>query len=498
MDKDKNPPANGSTAPQGKAAEAVARPGGANKSADQSAQGASEQSGSSREAVSQTGVESRKDKADSGVHTAGTFSDTTTSDRPASAKAAPKGPPPTDSPTSAQATESSASSSARSKEKKVRRRGKGTWFVLLLLVILALLAYYLWPLYGDRLPFLARETAEATQAQPIPGSRSSAVTGQDQGVEREESPEQLAADTPVQSELSVTEHLEAERQLREEMIGELRDEMADLRLQVDSHTDRLRQLSTTSREDWLLAEAEYLLRLASQRLLTERQAANAVALMESADAILRDLNDPDLYPVRKALADGITQVKMAEAIDREGMFLRIGALVDAVDSLDSSLPHASEEPSSTGYQEPSTWYGRLADNIRQAAIRMVGLVRVERRAIPLQPPLTAEQEQVLRYNLKVVLEQARLALLREEQTIYVESLARAADWVDEHFAQNARTAAFMAELDKLRGQSISQELPSLMPSLQALQTYIRLWHNRHDPGTPPASSGTAEDGGESP
>ena len=36
---------------------------------------------------------------------------------------------------------------------------------------------------------------------------------------------------------------------------------------LDSHNKRLLSLSSTSREDWLLAEAEYLLRLANQRLL---------------------------------------------------------------------------------------------------------------------------------------------------------------------------------------------------------------------------------------
>ena len=372
--------------------------------------------------------------------------------------------------------------------------------VLLVLVALAAGGYYLWPQYGDRILALAGVGASEDAVQSPPPqtvSRAGKV-----GAEASEEPAELAAQDSESSLVAVpttSELIDQERSARQEMATELRDQMADLELRLNSHADRLRQLSTTSRDDWLLAEAEYLLRLASQRLLTERQTTNAAALMESADVILRDMSDPALYPVRKALAENITQIRLANPVDREGIFLRIGALADVVDSLNSLLPDTAVVTEVTEAAEPTSWYGRLWANVRQAASNMVGLIRVERRDVPLQPLLTLEQEQVLRYNLKVVLEQTRLALLREEQVIYVDSLSRASSWVGEHFADDARTAAFIAELELLAAQSVSQELPSVTPSLQALQAYIRLWHNRHDPGAAPgASSGQAQDGSESP
>ncbi|MCK9469370.1 MAG: uroporphyrinogen-III C-methyltransferase [Porticoccaceae bacterium] len=372
--------------------------------------------------------------------------------------------------------------------------------MLLVLIALAAGGYYLWPQYGDRILALAGVGASEDTAQSQPPQTVS-LTGEQGAEDGSEGPAELAAQDSESSlvvDPATSELIDQERSARQEMATELRDQMADLELRLNSHADRLRQLSTTSRDDWLLAEAEYLLRLASQRLLTERQTTNAAALMESADVILRDMSDPALYPVRKALAENITQIRLANPVDREGIFLRIGALADAVDSLNSLLPDTAVVTEVTEAAEPTSWYGRLWGNVRQAARNMVGLIRVERRDVPLQPLLTLEQEQVLRYNLKVVLEQARLALLREEQVIYADSLSRASSWVAEHFAEDARTAAFMAELEQLAAQSVSQELPSVTPSLQALQAYIRLWHNRHDPGAAPGASGDVQDGSESP
>lgn len=340
---------------------------------------------------------------------------------------------------------------------------------LLVVAVLVAAGYYLWPHYGEQ--FRATYFPGDSNARQPTVSIPAAAPAQELLPDSRETP----------SVAAITEALAAESQAREILEEELRGEIADLHLQLNSYSDRLRSLSTTSREDWLLAEAEYLLRLASQRILTERQSANALALMESADTILRDFNDTELFPVRRALANDITSVRMVAVIDREGIYLRLGALVDAVDQLGSLLP----EPSTPTLVEvedavaPGPWYQQLLDNARQALTGMAGLVRIERRDVALQPLLTLEQEQILRHNLKVVLEQARLALLREEQGIYDASLDRAAHWVQANFENDSVAAVFLEDIAMLKQQSIVQTLPSLTGSIRALQEYIRLWHNRY-------------------
>jgi len=533
VDKDKNPPKPGSETPQGEtAAGGTAPPGGSfepdakparsTPAHDQSVQDKAIQDKAIQEKAVQNKATEDKATQDKPVRDnpsqsspagGGAGHKASRSAEPVSGKpsAAPADKPAPDNkpapgkvsapPTAASTSSIDTGKPAAQAGARPRRGGKGKWIALLMLVVLAAGGYFLWPLYGDRVMALSGMVAGegATRPQPPPAVSPPGDTGDEaSGGEVAGEADSQAAENGLAAAPAIDELFGEERSARQDLEAELRDQMADLQLQLNSHADRLRQLSTTSRDDWLLAEAEYLLRLASQRLLTERQTANASALMESADVILRDMSDPALYPVRKALAEDITRVRMTEPVDREGIFLRIGALVDAVDTLDSLLPEPGAPVPVDVNPEPASWYGRLLANVRQAAANMVGLVRVERRDVPLQPLLTLEQEQVLRYNLKVVLEQARLALLREEQTIYADSLGRASDWIGEHFEDSARTAAFVTELEQLATLDVSQDLPSVTPSLQALQAYIRLWHNRHDPGAPPGSADPEQHGGESP
>ena len=92
-----------------------------------------------------------------------------------------------------------------------------------------------------------------------------------------------------------------EQQLAEQQ-DEVQNAMNEMAQRVDNTAARVLALSSVNRDDWKIAEAEYLLRLANQRVLLERNSGNAVALAQNVDEILRDLNDPDLFPVRKALA----------------------------------------------------------------------------------------------------------------------------------------------------------------------------------------------------
>ncbi|NMS24262.1 uroporphyrinogen-III C-methyltransferase, partial [Vibrio parahaemolyticus] len=68
--------------------------------------------------------------------------------------------------------------------------------------------------------------------------------------------------------------------------------------------------------DWLLAEADYLVKLAGRKLFLERDATSATHLMERADQRIATLNDPSLVPLRKAMASDSAKLKTIPIIDR--------------------------------------------------------------------------------------------------------------------------------------------------------------------------------------
>lgn len=268
--------------------------------------------------------------------------------------------------------------------------------------------------------------------------------------------------------------------------------LEDVQLQVNAQQARLQQLSVASREDWLLAEAEYLLRLANQRILTERQTANALSLMLAADAILRDIGDTDLFAVRKALAADITRVKMVGIVDREGIYVRLDGLIQAIPELRVPLREtADEETAAVETPGPGPWYQQLLANARAALVKMSGIVRVERVDVPVDPVMLPSEQQLLHLNLRMALEQAQLALMREEQKIFAASLARADGLVAGSFVNNPQADVFRAEVLALSREKITQPLPDLGAAINALQDYIRLWHGRYPSAL---SQGAADDG----
>ncbi len=243
---------------------------------------------------------------------------------------------------------------------------------------------------------------------------------------------------------------------------------------------RLSAIASTDREDWKLAEAEYLLRLANQRLVLERDGRNALALAETTDAILRDLGDSDLLPVRRALARDIQALKLADQIDREGLYLRLLALNEQVPNLPLVEPMREARPEPTPGSVPAETDAGAWTTIKQSFGRLVerlsGHIRIRHHDEPIAALADPREQFILRQQLQLMLEQAQAALLREQTGLYQSSLTRAADWLEQHYALNPQTESALTNLRELAALDIAPELPDLNDALELLETHIEQQH----------------------
>ena len=94
----------------------------------------------------------------------------------------------------------------------------------------------------------------------------------------------------------------------------LEESLAKIEQQSQYTAQQLLELNASSRADWLLAEAEYLLRLANQRLHIEKDVRGAEAILPTADKVLAEGDDPGLLPVRVALAEEIFALQSMASI----------------------------------------------------------------------------------------------------------------------------------------------------------------------------------------
>ena len=255
---------------------------------------------------------------------------------------------------------------------------------------------------------------------------------------------------------------------------EVQASLNDLAEQLDSNNARLLSLSSVNRDEWKLQEAQYLLRLADQRILLEKDSQNALALAISADDVLRDIDQADLVGVRKLLAEEIAVLKLAGVIDREGIYLRLSALSTQVDAIPFIEPLGQDQSILPDEEvaEDETFKQKLTRNFYALLHKLGSYVRVRDHGKTINAVLPPDEQKFLQQNLRLMLEQAQVALLRNEKGIYQESLVKAQNWINQYYNLNEKAKAVLEELQSLQQENISPDLTNFSNSSSALTEYI--------------------------
>ena len=226
--------------------------------------------------------------------------------------------------------------------------------------------------------------------------------------------------------------------------------------------------------DWLLAEADYLVKLAGRKLFLEHDAVSATKLMESADQRIAALNDPSLVPLRKSMANDITKLKSVPIIDREGLVLRLTALQQQVDNLplaNAILPEAPEQKEQQVSEDIYDWKDNLMTSLKDFSENFITFRTRDGNVIPLLSP---EQHFYLKENIKAKLETAIKAVYVEQQDIYQTALTTADKWSSSFFNQDTNTVIeFNKTLEMLSKQNVQVDYPVKLETQQILSDVIR-------------------------
>ncbi|MEH8169792.1 uroporphyrinogen-III C-methyltransferase [Aeromonas veronii] len=237
--------------------------------------------------------------------------------------------------------------------------------------------------------------------------------------------------------------------------------------------NRVLDLNDKRPNDWMLAESEYLVRMAGRKLWLEHDLVSAITLLGNADERIAALNDPSLMPIRKALAEDIAKLKGMPRIDREGLTLKLAALSDQIELLPLStvsMPEAKAEPDQAVSTNPDEW----ESNLKKNWIKFTeNFVTIRRRDGAVEALLSPQQEIFLRENLKTKLLQAQLSVYREQQALYEDSLDKAQRWLTQYFdTDNSATRYMQGEIDKLKGEQIQIDYPAQFKTQAMLEQVL--------------------------
>jgi uroporphyrin-3 C-methyltransferase len=258
----------------------------------------------------------------------------------------------------------------------------------------------------------------------------------------------------------------------------LQQDLATLRQQYGDLSQMLqsvRGLAARDHRGWLLAEAEYLLRIANHRLQLQGDPKTAMAALEAADQRLRELADPALLPVRERIAAENAALKAMPRPDVEGMAARLASLADDVEKLPLAVEAVQRQGPVTDEKEEAVDSG--AEPWQRALQTVWGdlrkLVTIRRTDRPVGALLAPEQQYFLYENLRLKLATARLALLEREAGAWRDALNVAGDWLRTYFdTTDSATRAALDTLSQLAAVDIDPPRPDISHSLRELRQVL--------------------------
>lgn len=265
-------------------------------------------------------------------------------------------------------------------------------------------------------------------------------------------------------------------QALEDKLASQRELIATQQRQIDHTARELLEAGNRTRTDWLLAEAEYLLRIANQRLLIEKDIRGALSALEAADEVLTESDDVGVYPVRQQLAREILALKGITSVDRTGLYLTLEAVIDSVHQLTDQALISEQAPGFVGNAQPEESPeeggepGPLLRAWKKVKSTLMQVVVVRRLDESVKPLLSPDQSAYARLNLQLMLEEAEMAVLRGNQPLYERSLAKAQAAVDDWYdGSNPRVSALTNTLGELTTRNVAPDLPDISQSLGLLK-----------------------------
>ncbi len=258
---------------------------------------------------------------------------------------------------------------------------------------------------------------------------------------------------------------------RVDVLGSLPPRMATLESSVAS----LAGISEGARETFLLAEAEYYMQIANAQLQLANNPHLASLALAMADERVVQLASPGLTDVRRAIADELAALAVMEKPDIAGTTMTLASLSRVVESLPvrSARVAVEEEPEATGEEESGV--GRAWSSVKGA---MAGLVKVTPPDEARPDLLTPDAEYLLRNNIALQLQGARLALLRGEQAIFEQSLDDTSALLRQYFdTESTQVAGALDTLEEIRGHVFATTAPDISGSLELLRQFRVLREN---------------------
>ena len=271
-------------------------------------------------------------------------------------------------------------------------------------------------------------------------------------------------------------------------LDEATRQQATLVKQLDEVQQKVATISGSDAGTWLLAQADFLVKLAGRKLWSDQDVTTAAALLKSADASLADMNDPSLITARRAITEDIASLSAVSQVDYDGIILKVNQLSNQIDNLQLADNNDDDSPMDSDGTELSSSLSEWRVNLQKSWQNfMDSFITIRRRDETAVPLLAPNQDIYLRENIRSRLLVAAQAVPRHQEETYKQALDNVSTWVRAYYnTDDATTTAFLDDIDKLSQQNITMNVPDKLESQPILEKLMqtRVRNLLAQPGVP--------------
>ncbi len=251
-------------------------------------------------------------------------------------------------------------------------------------------------------------------------------------------------------------------------VAQLEGKLAEFQGQRVAMEEMVRELARVP-DDWLLAEMEQTLNIASRELTLAGNVRAALIGLQAVDQRLARADKLQVAPLRRAVTQDMERLKALPLADTQGASVKLDNLMALVPTLPLAVPDAIA---------PSARDVRAEDANANVAVRVgkelwheiTQLVRI--REIDGGDPalLSPQQSYFLRENLKLRLLSARNSLIARDEPNFKDDLKFARAMLTKYFDAKAKVNInALATLKQLAENPLSIAAPDITASLAAIR-----------------------------
>ena len=255
----------------------------------------------------------------------------------------------------------------------------------------------------------------------------------------------------------------------EELINAKSHELVGLQSQINKVSAQANAQQPT---DWLFSESDFLLNNALRKLVLDNDVDTAVSLLKLADETLAKVNNSQSAAIRSAINQDLKQLLSVTGIDQNAVMQKLSQLANTVDELPVLDVNFGDDQNATKLSDSlSDW----AENAEKSATSFLNhFIRISpKHGADRKELLAPNQDIYLRENIRLRLQLAIMAVPRQQNELYKQSLEAVASWIRSYFDTNAEvTQSFLKSVDELSEVSIYVDVPSQLQSLSMLDKYL--------------------------